>query len=183
MNVLQRLLSRGSQASADTDVIDLRDSSRRTGQHGSPLPRFFRIEKGFQPLKRIVHWGEADHRELEVRLTMADSINLHSTGIERPLGELEGHIPEAQHLQVLVDLFGRDTWASAEAADSPPSLPHARQQWQHQIADHQRYGFAMNNYHLVSLEYRPPTNDPRDAEGNAAYKRIAMVYPIAAIER
>ena len=140
-----------------------------------PIPRRFRLLKSFPPMQRVVHYGPIDGKDIEVRVTVARSMNLHTTGIEYPLRELESRLREEDYLQVLIDAFGRDR-RSSQIDHTPRTLVGAKRQWHKLIAAGQ-HGFAVNDRYLVLLAYQPPERDSRQRSFGVAYKRIVVAYP------
>ena len=143
------------------------------------LPRRFRLDSRFPPLQRVVHYGPIDGRAVEVKLTMRRSIQLHSTGIEHSLRELDGRVRDADHLQLLVDAFGLDrTTLGSHVVQRPHTLHGAKREWHKAIVAGNRHGFAIRGEHLVLLEYRSPERDSRQRSFGIAYKRIVIAYRI-----
>jgi hypothetical protein len=143
------------------------------------LPRRFRLKQRFPPLQRVVHYGPIDGQEVDVKLTVAQSILLHSTGIENPMRDLDGRLRESDHLQLLTDTFGRDRRSlGSQLTRTARTLDGAKREWHKSIVARNRYGFAVRAGYLVLLEYRSPERDLRQRSFGIAYKRIVVAYQI-----
>jgi hypothetical protein len=143
------------------------------------LPRRFRLKQRFPPLQRVVHYGPIDGQEVTVKLTIAQSMLLHSTGIENPMRDLDGRLRDSDHLQLLTETFGRDRRSLGSQMDrTPDTLEGAKREWHKSIVARNRYGFAVNDSYLVLLEYRSPERDLRHRSFGIAYKRIVVGYQI-----
>jgi hypothetical protein len=143
------------------------------------LPRRFRLKQRFPPLQRIVHYGPVNGQQVAVKLTVAQSILLHSTGIENPMRDLDGRLRDSDHLQLLTDTFGRDRrWLGSQINRTADTLEGAKREWHKSIVARNRYGFAVNDSYLVLLEYRSPERDLRQRSFGIAYKRIVVGYQI-----
>ena len=144
-----------------------------------PLPQRFRIEQRFPPMQRIVHHGPIDGADIDVKLTVLESIRLHTTGIEHPMRDLEGRVRDHHYLQLLTDTFGRDRRSlGSNIHYVPRNLASAKREWHMSLAAPSRNGFAVTDKHLVLLEYLPPERDIRRRGFGIAYKRIVIAYQI-----
>lgn len=143
------------------------------------LPRRFRLMQRFPPLQRVVHYGPIEGQEVAVKLTVAQSILLHSTGIENPMRDLDGRLRDSDHLQLLTDTFGGNRRSmGAERNRTVGTLEGAKREWHKSIVARNRYGFAVSGGYLVLLEYRSPERDLRHRSFGIAYKRIVLAYQI-----
>ena len=198
MSVWQRVAAKTSQLvrdhQQDEPVVDLRHGEARYYPGRGPirrrkerpprslesLPRRFRLGQRFPPLQRVVHYGPITGQAVEVRLTMRRTMQLHSTGIEHPLRQLDGRLRETDHLMLLTDALGLDRRSLGTSVQQRPrTLPGAKRQWHKEIMSGHRYGFAMNAEYLVLLEYRSPERDSRCRDFGVAYKRIVIAYEVA----
>lgn len=151
----------------------------RPPRDGHVLPRRFRLGRRFPPLQRVVHYGMIDGQAVDIKLTVARTIQLHSTGVEHPMRELDGRVREADHLQLLIDSFGLDrSTLGAHVAQRPHTLQGAKRAWHKEIVSGNRHGFAVRGNYLVLIEYRAPERDLRQRSFGVAYKRIVVAYEI-----
>ena len=146
------------------------------------LPRRFRLLRRFPPMQRIVHHGPITGAHVDVKITIAQSMRLHSTGIEHPMSDLEGRVRDRNYLKLLTDSFGRDrTSLGVHLNDEPRTLEGAKRYWHQSITARSHHGFALSDKYLVLLEYLPPERDMRRANFGIAYKRIVIAYQIDVI--
>lgn len=126
-----------------------------------------------------MHYGPINGQPVDVKLTVAQSIQLHSTGIEHSMQNLEGRVRECDHLQLLVDAFGLDRRTLGSGIERKPLTLHgAKREWHKSIVAAHRHGFAISGDHLLVLEYRSPERDSRQRSFGIAYKRIIVAYEI-----
>jgi hypothetical protein len=187
----KRWLRRGRAVEIDDPelVIDLRDgvderlslhrAERPTEVTRGRLPNRFHILTSFPAYQRVVHHGPIDGRDVQVKLTVAKRVQLHSTGVEFPLTELAGRVSDRDHLRILTDAFGRDQHQlGSRRVHRPNTLAGAKRQWFRRTTNRGRYGFAITDSFLMLLDYQAPERDVRRRNFGVAYKRILMVYAI-----
>ena len=126
-----------------------------------------------------MHYGPVDGADVDIKLTVARTIRLHTTGIEYPIRDLEGRVRDHEYLQLLIDSFGRDRRSLGSHIEYVPrTLAGAKREWHKSIVARSRHGFAITDRHLVLLEYLSPERDLRQRSFGIAYKRIVMAYQI-----
>lgn len=169
-------------ASATSTTAPAADNRReQPSATRSALPRRFRLGRRFPPLQRVVHYGPVDGADVDVKLTVALTMRLHTTGIEHPIRDLEGRLRDADYLQLLTDSFGRDRRSLGSTnVQVPRTLLGAKREWHTSIVAGRRHGFAISDRHLVLLEYLSPERDLRRRTFGIAYKRIVVAYEIVA---